>query len=1184
MTYFIPEGQVAPVKARGPDLPVQDFSDAVGAGYDLSQMETNANFRVDRELAKDRRALVESILPRFTDAELMDYAASQGVDGTITRREAELLALGNDSGAFLDIARSKAEADPAAWEGIDLSDKAREDAVNRRLQAEHAAAQDVLAMTPGAAGVIAPFIGGMAGVTADARNAPFLLIGGGQGSFLRGLATAAAANVVAEAAFLPSQFAMAERLNIPDPDVLETLGMAAAGGAALEAGVRGLGAGGRALAHAFRRQQIPTNIPTLEPQWRQIVGDAIEDAMASGDDPLRAAAEALEHAPQPRPEPERGLPPLVPDDPPAAAPGSNVDQMAQPVDTPVETPPQGAATLAPDQETSPASQAEPAPAAPEAEPAPAADLPPELRRVMDDVEEAADAAVLEALGGKKGQPKRFPLLDAMKRAGIRINPDSPEGQELYGILGGAREANRAMPGLFSRKATARPEGSAALDNMVASEWEERFPGITDAVGVENGNLDPRGVAELIRRESAGDWGWMRRVQEADAMRAQVEDARRTPVDDFLEGRSPEDGAGFFVDRTAVEMFPEDWPNVERRFDEWLDRTGYRLLDREREEILYELRNRGGDAEYLVEQAMSRELDAAEYAVLRPVEERAVDESLPFGNGEGQAAGDAAPIGSAAGEPGPSGGEPGTGRAGEGQPASPAVERTDAGDQLVIPGAERVDPAAGLTQRQQAEVSARAQQSMIRRGEQTRVEDDPGTLFGAGAQPDMFDDPASGKPAVRAYQDNALGMIPDNAPTGFAPGKVAEMPQNLRARLTGVAARMADDGAVDIAHTSDQFARLGLTDKEVSDISAAYFDFLSETAPDVAAELRARIAAQSEAVVKDRLASLSATSEGPIDMQRAKLIRDMKAQHGSIYTAVRRQVDLDEIAVAGMGDMLSSQAFEERIFGVLAKSKAKNTIITNDAEMRGDGPIDFMVNDLAEWAFFRASIQDVLTKQVDQEPANLAGPPSQSSAPASWELEYDGADPTRMDLIRGSGRADRGAAYGAGDSPILGEGTYYFINDGTPEVRERARSYGPNIETARIDQTARFLEIRDMQQWRDLTKEAGWEYPNPIGGRQNMATLTEGLKRLVMSRGYDGIVVDPLRHDNLFQTLFDGPQIVDYRPKGMAAATGVHDAAGNWTGFTDFDGNPLKTSADAKQYLDDLQEWAEVINLCGRGKE
>lgn len=48
--------------------------------------------------------------------------------------------------------------------------------------------------------------------------------------------------------------------------------------------------------------------------------------------------------------------------------------------------------------------------------------------------------------------------------------------------------------------------------------------------------------------------------------------------------------------------------------------------------------------------------------------------------------------------------------------------------------------------------------MIRRGDQTRVEDDPGTLFGAGAQQDMFDVPAS--PKARSYQDQGLAGVRD----------------------------------------------------------------------------------------------------------------------------------------------------------------------------------------------------------------------------------------------------------------------------------------------------------------------------------------------------------------------------------------------------------------------------------------
>lgn len=54
----------------------------------------------------------------------------------------------------------------------------------------------------------------------------------------------------------------------------------------------------------------------------------------------------------------------------------------------------------------------------------------------------------------------------------------------------------------------------------------------------------------------------------------------------------------------------------------------------------------------------------------------------------------------------------------------------------------------MTERARAEMQARAQQSKIRRLDQTRVEDDPVGLF-TQAQRDMFDDPAG--PQAREWQ-------------------------------------------------------------------------------------------------------------------------------------------------------------------------------------------------------------------------------------------------------------------------------------------------------------------------------------------------------------------------------------------------------------------------------------------------
>ena len=57
--------------------------------------------------------------------------------------------------------------------------------------------------------------------------------------------------------------------------------------------------------------------------------------------------------------------------------------------------------------------------------------------------------------------------------------------------------------------------------------------------------------------------------------------------------------------------------------------------------------------------------------------------------------------------------------------------------------------------------------MIRRGDQSRVESDAGTLFGAGAQPDMFDAPGTMK--ARPGQDQALADVRDQIEKAKAAG-------------------------------------------------------------------------------------------------------------------------------------------------------------------------------------------------------------------------------------------------------------------------------------------------------------------------------------------------------------------------------------------------------------------------------
>jgi hypothetical protein len=105
-------------------------------------------------------------------------------------------------------------------------------------------------------------------------------------------------------------------------------------------------------------------------------------------------------------------------------------------------------------------------------------------------------------------------------------------------------------------------------------------------------------------------------------------------------------------------------------------------------------------------------------------------------------------------------------------------------------------------------------------------------------------------------------------------------------------------------------------------------------------------------------------------------------------------------------------------------------------------------------------------------------------------------------FRGSGRADRGSAYANPDSPpILGDGLYYAFR------REHAEEFGPQVEETRLELENPLL-IDNDHSWRNLTRAAGWEFPNPTGlPSAKQREMVERLQRIVRERGHDGIVVN-----------------------------------------------------------------------------
>lgn len=680
MTFFLDDAQkeLQPVRSVAP---VRMFDGGLSAATSKTMLETNANLRLQREEGEESTSVTKEAIKRIGEADALALLKEKGLAPPMleTLQGGDLLRYNDQArAALLEEARSRAAADPAAWEGVDLSDEGMKARVDERLRAEHEDATSALdAMTSGRG--ITELVGGMVGMTADIRNLPFLFMGGGSGSILSVMAREAAINVAAEAVTLPSQFEMAKRLDVPDPDVVSQLGIAAGAGAVLGGAISGIG---RALEYYRGRQAI--SVPDGAPAGRIEAGiQAVDDAIANGENPLVAVQRVMRDLPDVPPPPRE---PLIPAEMPP-----QVAEVAQP---------------APDATTE--------------------------AQAFDQV--IADARAADAKASR-------PLIQMLRGKGstYKIHPDGEFGKELKAMGVNAK----SFPGLFSKS------GRRELDNLVASDMEQAFPGIIDATGTQRGAdyLDRQGLLDLIRREANGDSSWLQTRQEVmqlERMAAEADLPSGKPVDDFLALDRADDG--FFVDLNQRDFDPstdvDAWnADMEVRFNDWIEQRGFRLLDDEREEIITELRQRGGDAEYLVERAFERERDDFTAEM-----KDAKDGFIPFGD-PGEAQGRMAARSGAD----PFGPEPAAASGGAGRTPAPeraSTEQTVAGEQFIAPGTERRAAPTGMTERARAEMQARAQQSKIRRLDQTRVEDDPVGLF-TQAQRDMFDDPAG--PQAREWQ-------------------------------------------------------------------------------------------------------------------------------------------------------------------------------------------------------------------------------------------------------------------------------------------------------------------------------------------------------------------------------------------------------------------------------------------------
>jgi hypothetical protein len=213
---------------------------------------------------------------------------------------------------------------------------------------------------------------------------------------------------------------------------------------------------------------------------------------------------------------------------------------------------------------------------------------------------------------------------------------------------------------------------------------------------------------------------------------------------------------------------------------------------------------------------------------------------------------------------------------------------------------------------------------------------------------------------------------------------------------------------------------------------------------------------------------------------------------------------------------------------------------------------------AELAQLDAINKSILAREERTAPetasnaATDGAPAVESTEPASESTASTAAAPVERppsvpadvpnEIFTGHGRKDRGTAYNAAGSavPIAGPGRYFSFD------REHAATFGPTVDRGSVGEAVQNpLVITDGAQWRSLTREAGWEVPNPFGKSEaETRAMTARLQDVVKAKGHDGLVVwwdDKTSGDvgpkgeniKLLRNVFDQPQVISYREGGAA---------------------------------------------------
>lgn len=704
------------------------------------------NFEDRRVVGDVERELTDQVLPSIPLADLNAYIEqTQGFDFIRRPPESvEAFITEYGTGPVLELARQRAAEDPTAF-GVDVSPEAVEaqavDRLNTRFQALTADAE--LAPQGAMRDLAASFIAG----TVNYKALPFLLAGGGSGSLARVAVREGVINMGVEGALFTGQQRAAEDLGLDAPVLTTELRDAFVFGAAFGGAFEGLT---RAVNYAATRGRP---IPGADPITSQAIVEAAAETMARSPDPVpevQALVDRIMPAPPPPPQPNErpaDLPPLI---------LQPADRVAQP---PLALGPADRVGQPPLMLSPEARVQEPAPRA-----AAAAIETPEAPRVSAEVLAERDARIAQLERDFKRQfgTSQFRVSRMIAGMGGIQSRRMEQGFNVTTWAGGELASRgitpKRLPFLFNNRT-----GRGTLDNLDIDPFMLNLTGRSE----DGLYARPEGIIDLIQREAAGEFIPTSREMadawdELQAARRGRDDPEPDAVADFT-AKDSEQELGLFIDLDPFDgswVFPE---NIKAQFDAYLDNAQWDLRPYEYDEVLRELQTRGGEAEYLIEQTLTRDVDYWEARGVRPEEgqigapagQGAETDFIPgFGDPPGGGAPDA-PGGIAAGT----------------APARQAAQGTFKG-------------IAPVTQRERAEAQMAAPLGGAPRGPDSQI----GGLFDPGdkVRADLFDSPLA--PQAEALQDAQIndlrsalerdGDIPigegPDGPTGSALADLAEL--------------------------------------------------------------------------------------------------------------------------------------------------------------------------------------------------------------------------------------------------------------------------------------------------------------------------------------------------------------------------------------------------------------------------